>query len=55
MWFVSVALAFYLSRYTQLNVVYVYFIINFSEIIKATIGFILLKKGVWLNNIVKDI
>ncbi len=55
MWFVSVALAFYLSRYTQLDIVEVYFIVNFSEIIKATIGFILLKKGIWLNNIVSDI
>lgn len=55
MWGVSVLLAFILCRYTSLNIVHIFFIVNFSEIIKATIGFILLKKGIWLNNIVRDI
>ena len=55
MWGVSVLLAFTLCRYTSLNIVHIFFIVNFSEIIKATIGFILLKKGIWLNNIVRDI
>ena len=55
MWGVSVLLAFTLCKYTTLNIVHIFFIVNFSEIIKATIGFILLKKGIWLNNIVRDI
>ena len=55
MWGVSVLLAFWLCRFTSLNIVHIFFIVNFSEIIKASIGFVLLKKGIWLNNIVRDI
>ncbi len=55
MWGVTVLLAYLLCRYTSLNIVHIFFIVNFSEIIKATIGFVLLKKGIWLNNIVRDI
>ena len=52
MWCVPVVLAYVLSRYTNLNIIALYFICNASDIIKATVGYILLKKGIWLNNIV---
>ncbi len=55
MWLVTVLLAFCLSRYTNLNIVTIYFIVQISDLIKATIGFILLKKNIWLNNIVNNI
>lgn len=53
-WVVSVPTAFILSRYTHLPVVTIYIIIQASELIKCVIGFVLVKKGVWLNNIVSE-
>ncbi len=52
MWCISMSLAYVLSRYTAVPVVPLYAIIQGLEIIKGVIGFILVKKGVWLNNIV---
>ena len=51
-WCVSVAIAFTLSRYTGLPVIAVYAMVQLGDIIKCVIGFILVKKGVWLQNIV---
>lgn len=54
-WLVTVTLAFCLSRYTNLDIVKIYFIVQISDLVKAAIGFVLLKKNIWLNNIVNDI
>ena len=51
-WCVSVAIAFTLSRYTGLPVIAVYAMVQLGDIIKCVIGFKLMKKGVWLQNIV---
>ena len=51
-WCVSVVIAFILSRYTGLPVIVVYAMVQLGDIIKCIIGFILVKKGVWLQNIV---
>lgn len=52
-WCVSVLLAYLFSHYTALPVVAVYVIVQLGDIIKCTIGFLLVKKGVWLQNIVQ--
>lgn len=49
---VSTPVAFVLSRYTVLPVLPLYLCVQMLDIIKCVIGFILVKKGVWLNNIV---
>ena len=51
-WVVSVSLAFVLSRFTVLPVLGIYAIVQAADFIKCMIGFILVKKGVWLRNIV---
>ena len=51
-WVVSIPLAYTLSRFTQLPIVYLYLSCQLVEIIKCIIGFALVKKGVWLQNIV---
>jgi len=53
-WVVSIPMAYILTRYTGLHIIVVYLICQTSEIIKCIIGFILVKKGVWLQNIVVD-
>ena len=50
-WVLSIPLAYILTRYTNLSIIPIYFICQFVDIIKCMIGFILVKKGVWLENI----
>lgn len=51
-WVVTVPLSFIFARYTNLNIVTVLFIVGMADLIKVVIGAILLRKGVWINNIV---
>ncbi len=51
-WCVSVVIAFTLSRYTALPVAAVYAFVQMGDWIKCVIGFVLVKKGIWLQNIV---
>ncbi len=51
-WCVNVVIAFILSRYTVLPVILVYAFVQMGDWIKCVIGFILVKKGIWLQNIV---
>ncbi len=49
---VSVSLAFVLCEFTTLSVLAIYTVIQAIDIIKVIIGVILIKKGVWISNIV---
>lgn len=51
-WVVSVPIAFILSRFTDLPVVWIFTMVQLGDCLKAVIGFILVKKGIWLQNIV---
>lgn len=53
-WAVSVTLAFLLSRFTNLPVIAIYTCVQIADIIKCVVGFILVKKGIWLQNIVSE-
>ena len=53
-WVIVVPFAFYLARYTTLPVTLVVFLVQFTEIIKVTIGFFMVRSNVWLNNIVSE-
>ena len=53
MWVVSIPLAFLLSRFSGLPIVPLYLFCQMADIIKCVIGFILVKKGVWLQNFVE--
>ncbi len=52
-WCVSVAIAFLLSRYTAMPVVAVFVMVQLGDILKCVTGFVLVKKGIWLQNIVE--
>lgn len=54
LWVISIPVAFLLSRYTLMPIVPLYLTCQLIDIIKCTVGFILLKKGVWIHNIVSD-
>ncbi len=51
-WIVNVTLAFVLSRFTDMPIVWIYFCVQFSEIIKSFVGGALVHKGVWARNVV---
>ncbi len=53
-WCVSVVIAFTLSRFTALPVLGVYVMVQLGDLLKCLIGFILVRKGIWMQNIVKS-
>ena len=54
MWLVAVPLAFVLANFTDLPVVPLYIVIQLIEVLKCIIGFILVKKGIWIRNIIDN-
>jgi putative MATE family efflux protein len=53
-WTIMVPLAYFLSRYTDISIRWLYFICQGSQIVKASVGAVLVKKGVWIQNIIKN-
>ncbi len=51
-WIVNIPLAFILSRYTDLHILYLYACVLTTDIVKCALSYILVKKGVWLNTVV---
>ena len=52
---VVVPLSYLLTRFTDLPIISVYLICQTFEAVKAVIGFVMVRKGVWVNNIVENI
>jgi Na+-driven multidrug efflux pump len=53
-WVVCVPLAFCLSRFTGLSIVPLYFVCQCTEIVKSFLGWYMLKRGDWIQNIVSE-
>ncbi len=53
-WVIVVPLAFCLSRFTSMPIVPLYFCCQITEVIKCALGGYFLKKGTWIQSIVKD-
>ncbi len=51
-WIISIPVAAGLSRFTALPVLGIFIVVQFADTLKCLVGFILVKKGVWLQNIV---
>lgn len=51
-WVVSIPVAFVLSRYTGMNIVPMYLIVELLNVIKCVIGFILVRNRSWVVNLV---
>lgn len=54
-WVVTIPLAYVLSRYTVLPIVPLYLCCQLVDIIKCVIGFVMVKKGMWIHNIVEPV
>ena len=53
MWCVEVPMIFCLAHFTALPILMLYISCQLVELIKCFVGFILVKKGIWLQNIVQ--
>lgn len=51
-WIIMIPLAFFLSRFTNLNIYLLVPIVTYSEFIKAVIGHYMIKSDIWVNKIV---
>lgn len=51
-WGVSVPCAFILARFTGLPILTLYIIVQTLEFVKCIVGFTMLKKGIWIRNII---
>lgn len=54
-WVVDIPAAILLTRLTDWNVILVFFLVQMMETIKCVIGYVLVKKGVWLNNMTETV
>lgn len=52
-WVITVPVAFVLCTFTSIPILGIYAIIQSLDIIKLIVGYVLIKKGVWLTNLVK--
>lgn len=52
-WVVSVPTAFLLCSFTKMPILGIYAVVQSLDFIKVTVGYILIKKGVWISNIVE--
>ncbi len=53
-WCVSVVAAFCLIKFTSLSILTVYFIVQMLNIIKCILGYIFVKQGAWIKNIISE-
>ena len=53
-WGISIPVAFILSRFTGVPILELYIIVQSLELIKCVIGFVMLKKKLWVQNLVAE-
>jgi putative MATE family efflux protein len=53
-WAVPALLSFVLCRYTALGIVWIYFAVQFIDVVKLFVGIPLLRSGFWANRIIGD-
>lgn len=53
-WVVSIPTAFLLSRFTSLPIIPLYILCQSLEIIKCIVGYIFVKKGIWIQNMTQN-
>ena len=53
-WAISIPTAFLLTKFTGLDILPVYAIVQSLDLIKVIIGLFMLKSGIWINNLVAD-
>ena len=52
-WSLCVPLAFCLSRFTSLPIVWLYLACSCMDLVKCVLGYIMLRRGTWIQNLAK--
>ena len=50
----SIPLAYCLSRFTGIPILPLYFICQAADLLKCVVGYVLVKKGVWIEKLVDN-
>jgi Na+-driven multidrug efflux pump len=53
-WAVTVVLAFCLTRFTNLDILQIYFCVQFVDVIKLVVGLFMLRSDFWARNVVNE-
>ena len=53
-WVLCIPLAFALSRFTAVPILPMYTVVQMMDLVKVALGFVLVKKRMWVKNLVKD-
>lgn len=53
LWVISVPVAFFLSRFTDLSAVWIYIFVIIANFFKVFLGFIWVRKGIWIVDLIK--
>ncbi len=53
-WAVTVLLAWFLTQHTDLDILQIYFCVQFIDVIKLVIGLLMLRSDFWARNVVND-
>ena len=54
MWVCCVPVAFILSRFTAVAIIPLYFLCTATNLIKCVVGYFMIKKGTWIQNLAKS-
>lgn len=52
-WVVTLSVAFVLCRFTGLSIFAIYAVVQALDLIKIAVGYVLIRKGIWISNIVE--
>lgn len=53
-WLLVIPFAYVLSHFTTFPIITVFFLVQFTEVIKVILGFFMVKSNVWMQNIVNE-
>ena len=54
-WVIVIPAMFAMVHFTSLNIITIYLCVQLADVLKGVFGFWLVKKGVWINNVVENI
>ena len=54
-WVVVIPVMFCMVHFTAMNIITIYLIVQLTDVLKGILGLCLVKKGVWINNVVENI
>lgn len=54
LWVISIPIAYLLSRYTDLYVVWIFVLVQVGDWIKCVVGYHLVKRGIWMHDMTRE-